>query len=76
MYLFKGISLISPTQRMENNIVTWLPYIFIAVLGFLATALYNSFNKAIENLNSTIGKLNDTVGKLSERVSHIEGKIN
>jgi hypothetical protein len=61
---------------MESNIVTWLPYIFIAVLGFLATALYNSFNKAIENLNKTIVELNKTVGHLGERISHIEGKIN
>lgn len=60
---------------MENSIVTWLPYIFIGVLGFLATSLYNSFNKAIENLNQTIVKLNDTVGKLGERVSHLEGKL-
>ena len=60
---------------MESSIVTWLPYIFIAVLGFLATALYNSFNKAIENLNQTIVKLNETVGKLGERVSHLEGKL-
>jgi hypothetical protein len=61
---------------MESNVATWLPYIFIGVLGFLATSLYNSFNKAIDNLNKTIVELNKTVGKLGERVSHLEGKVN
>ena len=61
---------------MSNDIVSWLPYIFLGVLGFTASFMLHSFTRSIDSLNNTVNKLNDTVNKLGERVSHIEGKIN
>lgn len=61
---------------MDANLINLLPYGIMAVLGFLAKAMYNNFNSSLKELNMTITQLNTTISRLGERVSHLEGKVN